>query len=315
MASPLRFPVSDDEVTAPPRGRVAIPRQPGVRQSHKRSRANSSPLADEAQVFHDRSATPFAPASTRDPSPAPTEQTLPESTSSGVSEVDSTINEAGTTKRHNKTALNRANMDAEVELVECLLRITKSGSPVYKNFHSPTVVYKQKGRPTHNGFRCRYCGQVVERPIGVSYTSSLASHSAKCGPTTQQSLTLDAFGVTGGTPQNLTPEQVREFFALWTAESARPFCILQKLLHPDARKYQPHRDTIGKDIRRMYQATQGKIAKMLEIQEGIFHLALDMFQSSNGLDFLGIVLFCHLFTLDKPTTVERFVLECVRFDI
>lgn len=42
-------------------------------------------------------------------------------------------------------------------------------------------------------------------------------------------------------------------------------------------------------------------------------MALDLFQSSNGLDFLGIVIFRHLFTLDKPATVERFVLECIRF--
>ncbi|KAF8596506.1 hypothetical protein BDV93DRAFT_514075, partial [Ceratobasidium sp. AG-I] len=86
---------------------------------------------------------------------------------------------------------------------------------------------------------------------------------------------------------------------------------LQKLLHPDARKYEPHCDTISKDIWRIYEATQGEITKMLAAQEGVFHLALDLFQSSNGLDFLRIVIFRHFFTLDKPATVEHFVFECL----
>ena len=129
----------------------------------------------------------------------------------------------------------------------------------------------------------------MERAIGVAYTSNLSSHSAKCGPTTKQAQSLGAFGITGGAPLTLKPEQVREYFALWTAESARPFCIvndrfveycfwsyayikanlyysqLQKLLHPDARKHMPHRDTISKDIRRIYQATQREITEMLEV--------------------------------------------------
>ncbi|KAF8602513.1 hypothetical protein BDV93DRAFT_444019 [Ceratobasidium sp. AG-I] len=134
--------------------------------------------------------------------------------------------------------------------------------------------------------------------------SSPSSHSGKCGPTKKQARPLGAFGITGGNPSTLTPKQVHEFFALWTAESAQPFCIvnnrfLQKLLHPDAHRHMPHRDTISKNIRRIYEATQADITAMLE--------------SSNGLDFLGIVIFRHLFTLDKSATVERFVLECLSY--
>ncbi|KAF8606671.1 hypothetical protein BDV93DRAFT_506182 [Ceratobasidium sp. AG-I] len=223
--------------------RVVAPNQPSVVRPHKRSRANSSPLADNVRVYQNRSATPFAPPSTRDPSPAPTKQTQADLTSS----------------------------------VQCLLRIKKSDSSAYKNFDDLTVVYKKTGRLTHNRFKCKHL------------------HSIKCGPTTKQAQSLGTFGITGGTPLTLTPE------------------YLQKLLHLDTCKHQPHRNTISKDIRRIYQATQRKITEMLEIQEGIFHLALALFQSSNGLDFLGIVLFCHLFMLDKPTTMERFVFECISY--
>ncbi|KAF8593212.1 hypothetical protein BDV93DRAFT_516739, partial [Ceratobasidium sp. AG-I] len=306
MASPLPFPDSDDKVVAIPRGRVAVPNLPKDRWPEKRSRANSSPLA----VYHDRSATPFAPPSTRDPSPAPTDNTQVESTTSGPSTMGSIGTKVTKSKCRDQTAVKRANMDAEEELVECLEHIKKTRSSAYENFHDPTIVYKKKGPPTHNGFKCKHCDRIVERAIGVSYTSGLASHSGKCGPTTKQGQSLGAYGITGG--HLSTFEQVREYFALWVAESARLFCIvndrfvespflasftpksdsqmlqLQKLLHPDARKYQPHRDTISKDIRHIYKATQGEITEMLAAQEGVFHLALDLFQSSNGLDFLGI---------------------------
>jgi hypothetical protein len=46
---------------------------------------------------------------------------------------------------------------------------------------------------------------------------------------------------------------------------------------------------------------------------GVFHIALDLFQSSNGLDFLGLVIFMFQKTLpDTPVGIERFVLECLR---
>ncbi|KAF8595935.1 hypothetical protein BDV93DRAFT_427381, partial [Ceratobasidium sp. AG-I] len=102
----------------------------------------------------------------------------------------------------------------------------------------------------------------------------------------------------------LTPEQVRENFALWTAESARPFCIvnnryLQRLLHPDARTHQPHRVTISNDIQRIYRATQTDIKAVLA--------------SGNGYDFLGIVLFRAVALSSQSATrtiaVERFVLD------
>ncbi|KAF8596057.1 hypothetical protein BDV93DRAFT_514450 [Ceratobasidium sp. AG-I] len=110
-----------------------------------------------------------------------------------------------------QTAAKRVNMNTEKELA-C---IQKAGSTAYENFHAPTVVYKKAGLPTHNGFKCKYCNCIVERQIGVSYMSGLSSHSAKCGPTTKQAQSLDAFGVTGGHPLTLTPEQrVRDLSAL-----------------------------------------------------------------------------------------------------
>ncbi|KAF8598352.1 hypothetical protein BDV93DRAFT_512565 [Ceratobasidium sp. AG-I] len=190
MASPLGFLDSDNEGITVPRSRVVIPQQPGVVRPYKQSRANSSPLADHMRVYQDRSATPYAPPSTRDPSPAPTEDTQAESTSSGHSELDSNVTDTGATKHRDKTALKRNFMDPKVELVQCIERIRKSDSPAYLNYHDPTVIEPRTGRTTHNRFKCKHCNQIVERPIGVSYTLNLSSHSKKCAATTKQSQSL-----------------------------------------------------------------------------------------------------------------------------
>ncbi|KAF8593473.1 hypothetical protein BDV93DRAFT_516536 [Ceratobasidium sp. AG-I] len=280
MASPLGFPSSDDEVTAVPRGRVAVPRQPDMAGPHNQRRANSSPLAAHMRVYQDRSATPYAPPSTRDPSPTPTEDTQGGSTYSSHSELDSNITEGGATKHSNKTALKRSFIVPKLELKQLIERVQNSDSKVYQNYHELTVVYKATGHLTHNGFKCKHCNQVVERLIGMSYTLNLTSHSKKCTGTTKQSQSLDVFGITGGSLHTLAEEQ------------------LQKLLHPDTRKHQPHRDTIRKDIRRIYQATQGEIANMLEKQLRIFHLTLDLSRAATGWTSL-------------PATVERFMLACI----
>ncbi|KAF8606683.1 hypothetical protein BDV93DRAFT_506193 [Ceratobasidium sp. AG-I] len=276
MASPLGFLDSDDEGITVPRSRVVIPQQPGVIIcEYSRTEAPRLTLlqAHETQArlpprIHKRS------------------QHLPAipnwiQTSRILAQPNTAI------KLPSKGILwiPKSNL--------CIERIRKSDSPAYLNYHDPTVIEPRTGCATHNRFKCKHCNQIVEHPIGVSYTLNLSSHSKKCTATTKQSQSLGAFGITGGSLHTLTAEQ------------------LQKLLHPDARKYQPHRDTISKDIRRIYRATQGEIADMLEKQLGISHLALNLFQSSNRLDFLGIVIFRHLFTLDKLAKVECFVLECI----
>ncbi|KAF8605765.1 hypothetical protein BDV93DRAFT_437833 [Ceratobasidium sp. AG-I] len=148
-------------------------------------------------------------------------------------------------------------------------------------------------------------------------------HIQTCPSSTKQTQVLGDFGITGGSTAHLTPEQVRESFALWMAESARPFCIVKErhmstlpcrlLLHPDAHTHQPHCVTISKYIQCIYQATQTDIKKVLADHTGVFHTALDLFQSGNGYDFLGIVIFRPVVSssLSSPQTiaVKRFVLD------
>ncbi|KAG8694652.1 hypothetical protein FRC11_002064, partial [Ceratobasidium sp. 423] len=51
---------------------------------------------------------------------------------------------------------------------------------------------------------------------------------------------------------------------------------------------------------------------MLKSVQGVFHIGLDMYQSPNGIDFLGLVIF-YPAVKDNLLQIERFVLECLSF--
>jgi hypothetical protein len=57
-------------------------------------------------------------------------------------------------------------------------------------------------------------------------TSGLKGHITHCSVSTNQVQVLGEFGITCGSAAKLTPENVREYFALWVAESACPFSIV-----------------------------------------------------------------------------------------
>jgi urease accessory protein UreF len=124
----------------------------------------------------------------------------------------------------------------------------------------------------------------VPQQIGMMETLNLKHHSASCQETRDQMQLLGAFGITGSSLR-MSAEEVREHFALWVAEHARPFSVvhdhqvcsmfiigfcnvmlthllkLQRLLHTDAQKFIPHCDTISKDIKHIYEATQANLIK------------------------------------------------------
>jgi hypothetical protein len=59
--------------------------------------------------------------------------------------------------------------------------------------------------------------------IGTAETSTLHSHIQKCAAILQEQELLNAFGITGGSGTKMTPEEVREGFALWIATNNRAF--------------------------------------------------------------------------------------------
>ncbi|QRV78760.1 integrase core domain protein [Ceratobasidium sp. AG-Ba] len=288
----------------------------------KRPRSDSSLVPEHSRVVAHRRGTPFkSPSLFQSRASTPPESVIePQSdgdtvsVADGVSEVGSSITEV--IRRRDKTKVTRMKANLEDELAKCIARIKASKSDAYKAFEDPVIDYT-KDPPTHYRFKCKHCPLLVPRRIGVSETSGLLGHFNRCPGRTNQATLVDDFGMTGSSAK-LTREEVREFCALWVCENARPFQIindryLKKLLHPDARKYLPHRHTISQDIQRMYEGSQDSIRLRLEGIVGVFHIALDMLSSSNGLDFMGLVLFYQRTTQGNTLTLERFVLECLSF--
>ncbi|KAG9096664.1 hypothetical protein FS749_008000 [Ceratobasidium sp. UAMH 11750] len=229
---------------------------------------------------------------------------------------DAKATTASTIPRCDKTKHKHLKGDLETEVEACIAHIKTSKSSAYETFEDPIMDYKVSP-PTHYSFKCKNCGKYVPHCINVSKTSGLINHANHCITHTKQTDILDGYRITGPSA-TLNQEDMREFFALWVCKNARPFQIcndrfLHKLLDPQARKYMPHCNTISKDIKRIYKATQEEITAKLVSIPGVFHLALDMCQVGNGEDYLGIVFF-HLGKPEcKSIGVEHFLLECLSF--
>ncbi|KAG8753457.1 hypothetical protein FRC11_007414 [Ceratobasidium sp. 423] len=204
------------------------------------------------------------------------------------------------------------------ELAACIEHIKESGSPAYTTFEFPKLLKPLvKGTPyKYYIFVCKVCGEKLKQLIGVMDTSSLLKHQDKCELRRLKQGTLGQYGITGGR-QPPTKYEVREYVVLWITEDGRPFAIIEdryliKLLPVEISDMLPARSTITKDIGTMYRMSQKVIKTMLSKIPGVFHIALDMYQSGNGLDYLGLVLF-HAAVKENSMYIERFVLECLSF--
>ncbi|QRV88417.1 DNA polymerase [Ceratobasidium sp. AG-Ba] len=311
---------SEDEIVIEERGRPIIPT---VRR--KRQRDSSSPLSESERVvirrttttLKTRKATPYE-SSTRASSPngserAPTEYDI-QSESGRASEAGS----AATVPRRGKTKLRRQENEPEVELAALIGRIKSCRTDAYIGFSDPVIDYNSGNPPTRHIWTCLKCGKKVTRAVGAADTTGFRTHKDRyCKQPRNNDTSLGEHGFRGS-GDKMTERDVREYCALWIARCARPMCIihdshLDSLLHPTARRYRPHRTTIAADIKLMYKATQDQIKSNLVGVRGAMHIALDMYASDNGHDYLGIVLF-HQEVVDASLKIKRFVLECLNFD-
>ncbi|QRV83564.1 DNA polymerase [Ceratobasidium sp. AG-Ba] len=301
---------SDEEIVAvEPRGRPIVKAQSG-----KRQRDESSPLNEGSRIVIERSAkhrraTPYA-SSTRASTPvgstrAPSEADV-RSESGHVSETSL----APTIARRTKTKLKRQEMPPEEELAAMIRRIASSKSTAYEGFSDPIIDWGSGTPPTRHIWTCLTCDKTVTREVGVADTSAFRSHKDRyCRKPTNNDTLLGDHGFRGS-GENMTERDVRESCALWVARCSRPMSIindqhLEDLLHPSVRRYKPHRTTITADIKLMYHAIQDKIKADLAGVQGTLHLALDLFTSDNGHDYLGIVAF-HQEVVHSTMKIKRF---------
>ncbi|KAG8725979.1 hypothetical protein FRC10_007581, partial [Ceratobasidium sp. 414] len=262
---------NDEGSIAPKHGTVqtVVPEKRVCTAKRVRAESDLTPVVERVRVPSTRrDETPFTDmSSNRAWTPAPSESTMDTESipPSKSSNADSSV-----VRRRDKTRERRQLVDPEQELAACIARVAKSKSAAYIGYKTPVLIWNPDGSPKAFGYECTRCPQhpLIPQHFGTAETSSLTSHNNLCPGPRDKSQDLGEFGYTGGSAR-LTREQVHEYFALWMAESARPFQMvedryLRKLLHPDAKQFLPSRGTISKDIGRIYEVTQQQIVENLK---------------------------------------------------
>ncbi|EFP75951.1 uncharacterized protein PGTG_01282 [Puccinia graminis f. sp. tritici CRL 75-36-700-3] len=105
---------------------------------------------------------------------------------------------------------------------------------------------------------------------------------------------LSAFGISG--TGDIDPREVPQLCAIWCAQSAHPFSALSEqahrgILHPVVVKNLPGQRSVSDDIGCLYTAVQESIIESLKDHKGAMYLGLDVWQSPNGFDVLGLVIY------------------------
>ncbi|EFP86205.2 uncharacterized protein PGTG_12161 [Puccinia graminis f. sp. tritici CRL 75-36-700-3] len=146
-------------------------------------------------------------------------------------------------------------------------------------------------------YPCKICGSRINRPTSDSSCSNLNKHAATCLRKQNESKghkSLAGLGIKG--TGDINPQEVNQLCAVWCAEAARPFSALVEeshkvLLHPTIKKSLPGRRTISRDIHMLYSAIQEEYKVILKAHTGSLYLGVDAWQSPNGFDILGTVVY------------------------
>ncbi|KNE93991.1 hypothetical protein PSTG_12658 [Puccinia striiformis f. sp. tritici PST-78] len=169
----------------------------------------------------------------------------------------------------------------------------KSDKGLYKS-EEPVLFRLQ---PTYN---IRSQGQ--EQPFydglwGTNQPTDLSKHVDACKARqlkSQGTQRLASLGVSG--TGDIDVREVPQLCAVWCAQAARPFAALgddshQGIIHPTVLKNLPGRKTVSRDISKLYTAVQESLIKSFKNHKGAMYLGLDAWQSPNGFDVLGTVIY------------------------
>ncbi|OAV95090.1 hypothetical protein PTTG_26754 [Puccinia triticina 1-1 BBBD Race 1] len=146
-------------------------------------------------------------------------------------------------------------------------------------------------------FPCKACGTRIHRPTYDTSLTNLSKHVANCLKKQQQVIetkNLAAVGVSG--TGDINPHKVAQLCAIWCAGAAHPFLALGKqahrgILHTTVLKNLPNRKAVSRDINILYTGVQEEYIKSLEDHKGAMYLGLNAWQSPNGYDILGAVVY------------------------
>ncbi|OAV98892.1 hypothetical protein PTTG_25552 [Puccinia triticina 1-1 BBBD Race 1] len=155
-------------------------------------------------------------------------------------------------------------------------------------------------------WKCKICAKNINWPAYNSSCSNLLTHAGQCLRKQQKppdNKNLATLGVTGTGDIDPREASRMSFFilcislcALWCAEGAQPFLALEeaslkRVLHPIILKHLPTRKMVSKAIHMLYLSTQEHLCEELRVHKGALYLGVDAWQTPNGFDIIGAVVY------------------------
>ncbi|KAH9453343.1 hypothetical protein Pst134EA_024219 [Puccinia striiformis f. sp. tritici] len=163
-------------------------------------------------------------------------------------------------------------------------------------YHTDLLLFPERAQRTYNNSvsACyKSCGGKISRPTHDTSCGNLNKHVATCLRRQSEASTTQSLLSLGITATGLiNPKEVPQL----CAEAARPFQALvdashKAILHPTVLKHLPTRKAVSKDIHLLYSAIQDDYRSVLKAHKGALYLGVDAWQSPNGFDILGIVIY------------------------
>ncbi|KNE98176.1 hypothetical protein PSTG_08443 [Puccinia striiformis f. sp. tritici PST-78] len=146
-------------------------------------------------------------------------------------------------------------------------------------------------------WECNICRGDINRPANDCSCSNLLTHAGRCKLKQSKAAKNKTLGLVGisGTGE-IDPREVLQRCAIWCAEGANPFSALQedslmRLMHPTIVKNLPTRKMVLKAIHMLYTCVQEQLLHELKIHEGAIYLGVDAWQTPNGFDIIGVVIY------------------------
>ncbi|KNF03751.1 hypothetical protein PSTG_03272 [Puccinia striiformis f. sp. tritici PST-78] len=167
-------------------------------------------------------------------------------------------------------------------------------------------------------YPCKMCGTKINRPTTDSSCSNLLRHQAICLQKQNEAGSrskLAAVGVSG--TGDIDRREVPQLCAIWCAEAARPFSALadashQNILHPTVIKNLPSEKVLSRSVHMLYTAVQDTLRKTLLKHNGAMYIGADAWQSPNGFDILGVVIYCLVELAGGKIKLEAMPLDFVQ---
>ncbi|OAV93878.1 hypothetical protein PTTG_27195 [Puccinia triticina 1-1 BBBD Race 1] len=193
----------------------------------------------------------------------------------------------------------RTRDESDEEEVLRAQRIAANGQSLsYKSYLVPELSKQlDKNNQRMITYPFKICGTKINRPTLDLSCSNLIKHAATClrkQSKQKSNVNLARVGIKG--TGDIDPKEVPQICVVWCAKAARPFSALvdashKAILHPTVVKNLPARQVVSEDIHRLYSAIQQKYELVLEAHKGALYLGVDAWQSPNGFDILGIIIY------------------------